>query len=228
VLLLDEPLGALDRKLRQEMQVELKLLQREVGITFIFVTHDQEEALSMSDRIAIMLDGHVEQLTDPDTIYEQPASAFVAAFIGQNNFWRSTTSNGTATTADGIVFSGARQVGTVPAAGDALVSIRPESISLAQAFGDSTGANAVVGTLAGVAHLGDVLQYVVRTPGNDVIVRLPRCRSTNASSARGRLVPHTCTQPTRQVTSFHKPPLPTASDRSDADPDITRRTPNDT
>jgi spermidine/putrescine transport system ATP-binding protein len=174
VLLLDEPLGALDRKLRQEMQVELKLLQREVGITFIFVTHDQEEALSMSDRIAIMLDGHVEQLTDPDTIYEQPASAFVAAFIGQNNFWRATTSNGTATTADGIAFSGARHVGTVPAAGDALVSIRPESISLTQAFGDSTGANAVVGTLAGVAHLGDVLQYVVRTPGNDVIVRLPR------------------------------------------------------
>ena len=83
VLLLDEPLGALDRKLREEMQIELKLLQSQLGITFIFVTHDQEEAMSMSDRIAVMLDGHVEQLADPDTIYERPASAFVAGFIGQ-------------------------------------------------------------------------------------------------------------------------------------------------
>jgi spermidine/putrescine transport system ATP-binding protein len=87
VLLLDEPLAALDRKLRQEMQVELKLLQREVGITFVFVTHDQEEALSMSDRIAVMVDGHLEQLGSPDEVYEHPASAFVAGFIGQNNFW---------------------------------------------------------------------------------------------------------------------------------------------
>jgi len=79
LLLLDEPLGALDRKLRQEMQIELKLLQNQVGITFIYVTHDQEEALSMSDRIAVMRDGHIEQLDDPDEIYDRPASAFVAA-----------------------------------------------------------------------------------------------------------------------------------------------------
>ena len=72
VLLLDEPLGALDRKLREEMQIELKLLQSQLGITFIFVTHDQEEAMSMSDRIAIMLDGHIEQLADPETVYERP------------------------------------------------------------------------------------------------------------------------------------------------------------
>ena len=72
LLLLDEPLGALDRKLREEMQIELKLLQTQVGITFIFVTHDQEEALSMCDRIAVMLDGHIEQLADPDTIYDAP------------------------------------------------------------------------------------------------------------------------------------------------------------
>jgi spermidine/putrescine transport system ATP-binding protein len=87
VLLLDEPLGALDRKLRQEMQIELKLLQVDVAITFVFVTHDQEEALSTSDRIAVMLDGHVEQLADPDTVYDEPVSAFVAGFIGQNNFF---------------------------------------------------------------------------------------------------------------------------------------------
>ncbi|GBL20960.1 spermidine/putrescine import ATP-binding protein Pot [Acidimicrobiaceae bacterium] len=88
ILLLDEPLGALDRKLREEMQIELKLLQSRLGITFIFVTHDQEEAMSMSDRIAIMLDGHVEQLGDPETVYERPTSAFVAGFVGRNNFGR--------------------------------------------------------------------------------------------------------------------------------------------
>ena len=88
LLLLDEPLGALDRKLREEMQIELKLLQSQLGITFIFVTHDQEEALSMSDRIAVMLDGRIEQLGDPYTIYEHPTSAFVAGFIGQQNFFR--------------------------------------------------------------------------------------------------------------------------------------------
>ena len=88
MLLLDEPLGALDRKLREEMQIELKLLQSQLGITFVFVTHDQEEAMSMSNRIAIMLEGHIEQLGDPETVYERPVSAFVAGFIGRNNFWR--------------------------------------------------------------------------------------------------------------------------------------------
>ena len=92
LLLLDEPLGALDRKLREEMQIELKLIQSQVGTTFIFVTHDQQEALSMSDRIAVMLDGHVEQLADPDTIYDHPATAFVAGFIGQQNFFDGTAS----------------------------------------------------------------------------------------------------------------------------------------
>src|SRR5512132_81428 len=100
LLLLDEPLGALDRKLREEMQIELKLLQSQVGITFVFVTHDQDEALSMSDRIAVMLDGRVEQLADPDTIYDFPASAFVAGFIGQQNFFDGTARQG-GTTVEG-------------------------------------------------------------------------------------------------------------------------------
>ena len=94
LLLLDEPLGALDRKLREEMQIELKLLQSQVGITFIFVTHDQDEALSMSDRIAVMLDGRIEQLADPDTIYDHPATAFVAGFIGKQNFFEGTSRDG--------------------------------------------------------------------------------------------------------------------------------------
>src|SRR5207247_5359192 len=94
LLLLDERLGALDRKRREEMQIELKPLQSQVGITFIFVTHDQDEALSMSDRIAVMLDGRVEQLADPDTVYDHPRSAFVAGFIGKQNFFEGTSRDG--------------------------------------------------------------------------------------------------------------------------------------
>jgi spermidine/putrescine transport system ATP-binding protein len=90
VLLLDEPLGALDLKLRKEMQIELKTLQREVGITFVYVTHDQEEALTMSDRIAVMHEGHVLQVGSPAEIYEQPTNRFVADFIGESNFLEGT------------------------------------------------------------------------------------------------------------------------------------------
>ena len=85
MLLLDEPLGALDLKLRKELQVELKRIQRDVGITFVYVTHDQEEALTMSDRIAVMNRGRVEQVADPETVYDQPETTFVAGFIGVSN-----------------------------------------------------------------------------------------------------------------------------------------------
>ena len=85
VLLLDEPLGALDLKLREEMQVELKAIQREVGITFVFVTHDQEEALTMSDRVAVFHEGRIEQVGPPAEVYERPATAFVAGFVGTSN-----------------------------------------------------------------------------------------------------------------------------------------------
>ena len=96
VLLLDEPLGALDLKLRKQLQVELKRIQRDVGITFIYVTHDQEEALTMSDRIAVMNRGVVEQVADPETVYERPATTFVAGFIGVSNLMP-----GEVTSADG-------------------------------------------------------------------------------------------------------------------------------
>src|SRR6478672_1109583 len=107
-LLLDEPLGALDLKLRQAMQLELKRIQREVGITFVFVTHDQEEALTMSDRIAVMSEGRVEQIGSPEEIYHQPTSEFVAGFIGMANLMPATVSavtagRATATLGDGTV-----------------------------------------------------------------------------------------------------------------------------
>ena len=144
VLLLDEPLGALDRKLREEMQVELKQIQHRVGITFIFVTHDQGEALSMSDRVAVFHDGRVEQVGTPKEIYERPANEFVAGFVGTANLLRD---------------------------GDELVTVRPERIRLAPAAGDELGAS---GTVDDVQYLGAVTRYRVHTTeGASLIVEVP-------------------------------------------------------
>jgi len=177
VLLLDEPLGALDRKLREEMQIELKLLQSRLGITFVFVTHDQEEAMSMSDRIAIMLDGHIEQLGDPETVYEHPASAFVAGFIGRNNFWSGVATEHGARADDGTEFVASRPEEDVPNGQGALAAVRPECINLSVDRPTNTN-NAFQGTVAGVSHFGDVLQYVVHTADRDVLVLTPRANAT--------------------------------------------------
>jgi putative spermidine/putrescine transport system ATP-binding protein len=135
VLLLDEPLGALDLKLRQEMQLELKRIQREVGITFIYVTHDQEEALTMSDRLAVFDQGRVEQLGSPIEVYERPASEFVAGFIGVSNLLRR----------DGRYFT-----------------IRPEKIRLlADGEQPPAGSHAEPGQVEEVTYLGMVTRYIV-------------------------------------------------------------------
>jgi spermidine/putrescine transport system ATP-binding protein len=178
VLLLDEPLGALDRKLREEMQIELKLLQSQLGITFVFVTHDQEEAMSMSNRIAIMLEGHIEQLGDPETVYERPVSAFVAGFIGRNNFWRGVATDAGMTADDGTVFVVDRPDERVDSGQRALSAVRPESFTLS-ATDPGVSVNVLDGEVAGVSHFGDTLQYVVRTPSRDVIVLLPRQKAPN-------------------------------------------------
>jgi len=178
VLLLDEPLGALDRKLRQEMQIELKLLQTQVGITFVYVTHDQEEALSMSDRIAVMLDGRIQQLDGPERIYDEPATAFVAGFIGQQNFFSGTAGGDGSQVVCGRHTIAARRVAADAAAGRAAIAaVRPEHVEVTA--GDPARAvNAAAGELAGVAHLGEVVQYVVRLPGGqEVISRRPRAGS---------------------------------------------------
>ena len=177
VLLLDEPLGALDRKLREEMQIELKLLQSRLGITFVFVTHDQEEAMSMSDRIAIMLDGHIEQLGDPETVYEHPSSAFVAGFIGRNNFWTGVATEDGAIADDGTVFIASRPEEDVPNGEDTLSAVRPECIVLASER-PAQQHNVVQATVSGISHFGDVLQYVVTAGDRDLIVMSPRT-STN-------------------------------------------------
>lgn len=178
VLLLDEPLGALDRQLREEMQLELKLLQSRVGITFIFVTHDQHEALSMSDRIAIMREGRIEQLADADTIYASPVNSYVAGFIGQQNFLNAHANDAsTADTPNGPVAT-ANATSEIHA-GDAIVAaVRPEFVELAATSTDSgsrpTAANRFEGVVLSTSHLGETVQYLIDL-GNDVSIqaRLP-------------------------------------------------------
>src|SRR5262249_13630377 len=126
VLLLDEPLGALDLKLRESMLLVLKHLQRDVGITFIYVTHDQGEALAMSDRLAVMNNGHVEQLAPPAVVYDQPATSFVAGFIGKTNLLESTRAGVRAARCGSLLIQLAEQ----PEAEAFVLSLRPETIVL--------------------------------------------------------------------------------------------------
>jgi putative spermidine/putrescine transport system ATP-binding protein len=143
VLLLDEPLGALDRKLREEMQVELKELQRNVGITFVFVTHDQDEALSMSDRIAVFSHGRIEQVGTPAEIYEHPATAFVAGFVGTSN-----------------VIDGDSALALAGQVGPFVV--RPERIRiLDDASAKNPSEQELAGTIVEVQYLGDAIRYLV-------------------------------------------------------------------
>ncbi len=157
VLLLDEPLGALDLKLRKQMQVELKQIQREVGITFIYVTHDQEEALTMSDRIAVMDAGVIEQCGRPEDVYERPEKIFVAGFIGVSNLLDGTVENGGVRLSTGTLV--AADVPRDCAAGEKVhLSVRPEKIWM-----DELGDGMVVldGTLRETIYLGTTTQYVI-------------------------------------------------------------------
>jgi spermidine/putrescine transport system ATP-binding protein len=162
-LLLDEPLGALDLKLRKEMQLELKSVQGETGTTFVYVTHDQEEALTMSDRIAVMNGGVVEQLAGPRELYERPATAFVAGFIGTSNLIMLRVDR----RADGMVHMDLGEAGRIVAAdqGGAAesvqITVRPEKIKLEPVPGDSCH---VQGTVAEVVYLGSTTQMIVELP----------------------------------------------------------------
>ncbi len=160
VLLLDEPLGALDLKLRRQLQIELKRIQAEVGITFVYVTHDQEEALTMSDRIAVMHAGKVEQLGTPEELYERPASRFVADFIGSTNLLRGTVeSDGSIRLTTGELAHVAHD-GVVRDA-EVEISIRPESIE----FVPPDAVGALRGHVTQAAYLGTNMSYQVRTAG---------------------------------------------------------------
>jgi spermidine/putrescine transport system ATP-binding protein len=169
VLLLDEPLGALDAKLRKRLQIELKALQEEVGITFIYVTHDQEEALTMSDRIAVMSQGRVEQVGAPKEIYEEPATAYVADFLGVSNLMDATALGQTAggcslSIGEFIVTAGQ---GDEDTRGAAKVTIRPERVNLEPQ--DTPGENRVPAMVERVVYVGSVLQVIVNlAPGQRI------------------------------------------------------------
>jgi len=168
VLLLDEPLGALDLKLRQEMQGELKKLQKELGISFVFVTHDQEEALTMSDRIAVMDEGKLLQVATPEEIYEHPANRFVADFIGQTNLLDGTVENNdTVCLANGARVSAASSF----AAGEKVaVSLRPERARIQKRGAASDGA-AVDGVVESMTYLGNARVYNIKLDWMDLEVR---------------------------------------------------------
>ena len=171
VLLLDEPLGALDLKLRRQMQIELKRIQSEVGLTFIHVTHDQEEAMTMADTIAVMNSGRVEQLGDPATLYEHPRSTFVANFLGQSNLLRATVDRGEGNGVVEVTSHGHRlevRRDHVPAGvRDIWLGVRPEKLRL----GDSGGPNRLSGQVTDVSFTGVATQYLVRMPwGRELVV----------------------------------------------------------
>ena len=155
VLLLDEPLGALDKKLRSEMQLELKRLQHQFGITFIMVTHDQEEALVMADRIAIMKDGALLQVGPPKEIYELPRSRFAADFIGVMNFLPVTAASGAFTTRNGNPIAAAH-VNDAAGTGEAVAAVRPERLSIGEG-----GENRLEGKVSAIAYHGlDLLLHI--------------------------------------------------------------------
>jgi spermidine/putrescine transport system ATP-binding protein len=176
VLLLDEPLGALDLKLRKEMQLFIKALQHDLGITFVHVTHDQEEAMTMADSIAVMHDGVIEQLGTPSELYERPRTRFVAGFLGISNLLAGTADgNGTVRLSDGTPVR-------VPAAagrsGEVSIGIRPEKVRLGA--GEE---NHLAGEVRESAYIGVSTQYVVDTPAGAIALYVQNA-GPGAGSAR--------------------------------------------
>jgi spermidine/putrescine transport system ATP-binding protein len=178
VLLLDEPLGALDLKLRKQMQVELSRIQREVGITFVYVTHDQEEAMTMSDRIAVMNHGRVEQVGSPQDVYERPANLFVADFIGSSNILLGTVleTDGEQTVVRLHAGGAARaaSAGILQTGQSVAVSIRPDDLCLVPDETEGGRVNWLRCRVAKISFLGTHQQIVVSTgDGNELIIRQP-------------------------------------------------------
>ncbi len=188
VLLLDEPLGALDLKLRKAMQIELKHIQEQVGITFVYVTHDQEEALTMSDIISVMDKGAIQQLGDPATLYKQPANRFVADFIGESNFIQGkieSLQDGKAHLLVGgelVTVSAAKEGFSVGQ--DATFTVRPEKVIFS---GRESAAEGLSGTVQELVYIGTDTRYAVTlASGESVVVRIQNgCGSDRLEFARG-------------------------------------------
>jgi putative spermidine/putrescine transport system ATP-binding protein len=178
VLLMDEPLGALDRKLRDQLQIEIKRIQRELGVTVVYVTHDQEEALALSDRIAIMKSGRIAQLGTPDHVYEQPSSPFVASFLGESNFIEvrlreinDQIANAVCATDESLGFAG-RLALEAEGSSDLVAMVRPEAIGLARP--DAVCENHVDGIVELREFLGPTIRLAIRCSFGNLTVRVPR------------------------------------------------------
>jgi len=174
ILLLDEPLSNLDAKIRVQVRGEIRKLQRELGITTVYVTHDQEEALSLSDRVAVMKDGHVLQVGVPKELYERPRTRFVADFVGSNNLLpgRVVTRRGDRLVVD-TALGALEAIGAgAPAADRCVLAIRPENVGIAAgavAGASAAGANVIAGRVALVSYLGNTLRYDVQTAQGPVL-----------------------------------------------------------
>jgi spermidine/putrescine transport system ATP-binding protein len=179
VLLLDEPLGALDLKLRKQMQLELKRIQHEVGITFVHVTHDQEEAMTMADAIAVMNNGRIEQLGEPRELYERPSTAFVAGFLGISNLLAGVVSGAGTVRLDGA--GETRVAGTLPTEGTRVsIGVRPEKLRVAD-----DGVNTLRGTVSERAYIGVSTQYIVDTAAGMITIYIQNAQAADAGAEPG-------------------------------------------
>jgi len=196
VLLLDEPLGALDAKLRRQLQIELKQLQTRVGITFVYVTHDQEEALTMSDRIAVINRGRIEQAASPRDLYEEPANAFVADFLGVSNLM-DATANGPSGDVTQVRLANGFSVevrrGDISRRGGVKVVIRPERVLLEPA--GATGPNRIPGMVTNVVYLGSGIQLAVHLASGQTVTALVPNNDDDTASAWSSGLAVTCYLP---------------------------------
>ncbi|MER8487044.1 ABC transporter ATP-binding protein [Mesorhizobium australicum] len=173
IVLMDEPLSALDKGLREHMQIELRALHRRLGMTTVYVTHDQREAITMSDRIAVMNGGRIEQLDRPETLYSAPKTKFVAGFIGESNFIPVESRDGSVWYEDRLIQTGA----PTPPAGPHLMVVRPEKLRLVRASDPSTGVNVLDATVSDIIYQGDsFVCYASLRDGRQLTLR-DYCRS---------------------------------------------------
>jgi len=179
VLLMDEPLGALDKKLREEMQLEVKQIQERIKITTIYVTHDQSEALTMSDRIALMNKGKIEQIGSPQDLYERPTNRFVADFIGESNFIEGNVSGIQGRTAEMTstkdTFVRINNAADLQMGQSVTLAIRPEKIRINQSASES--ANTFPGTIESVVYLGEIVKYIIALGSGEILA----AKSTNVT-----------------------------------------------
>ena len=210
VLLLDEPLGALDAKLRKQLQLELRAVQREVGITFVYVTHDQEEALTMSDQIAVLAEGRVEQVGPPQEIYSAPATTFVAGFLGAANIFDAEVleASGASAVCSALDTRLGAAVGRVRRLGSAAIVIRPERISLQRPSEPiEPGPQRDGGTVAEVVYLGNCTQVHVDVGAPAaLVVEVPNHAGSRLGDASSPGAPVHCVCTHDAVRVLHRSP----------------------